>query len=666
MKKLIICMAIVLSALVGLQAVGQTADFRMDDFATGFRNNNSSWRGYVFKPSRDVTILGLYGGSGPNCQGGGFNAAIYEVTVTDFQYTTGEMLRQVQFEGFWHETPEYVPFATLLDLEEDKYYLIAQGRVSSGFGCHYSAESIDVELLRIGSAIIDEWFPNYDSALYPSGSGTGAHLENRTFNFGSTTPVRVLMGFRYLTDVVPADLSNIQTTAIQLEGTTDVVLSGNLTDSGQSSPDQQLTLYFQWATNSSFVNSTFTPAEPFTISGPASDVPFGVTLPGLNSGSTYWVRAVAINEAGQINTDVLYFTVGSMDVGFLVQAIASSGGSVTPTTRAVQSGQTTTFFAQPDVDYVRLDAVGGDCAGGSWDGNTWTTGPITASCTIQINFAPAAASYPVSMDATILMEPSQWFPDNDWDYTVESSDPSVVSAEFTSEGELLLETFSMGSSLITVTATHQQNGEQLIHAFGITVTIPPDILSSPFWPFEPWNPLFEQLVEVHNTSGMDAVGVRLLFSDLADGIVIENQTGTAPDGRAIVDWGAPFPDGATETLSVFYRATGAFRPDEHPPTIEAQFILPHYPDAPDPSGPLIASDVYQLEDGRIIIEFSSVPARTYLIEYSDDGPDGPWIPATTMMIRAGTSLTQWIDTGPPTIPHSATDRRVYRIREALE
>ncbi len=666
MKKLIACLMVTLSALVGLPAAGQTGDFRVENYSTGtIQNNNFLWRGYVFKPSRDVTVLGLYGGSGTSCRSGGFNGAIFEVTVAGNQYTTGDMLRQVQFAADANLTQEYVAFATPLELEEDKYYLMAQGRISSGSGCHYATTSLDFENLRIGSAIIDEWFPNEDRALQPSGSGTGAHLENRTFSFGSTTPVRVLVGFRYLTDVVAADLADVQTTAFQLQGTTDVVLSGNLTDSGQSDPDQQLTLYFEWATNSSFNNSILTPAQPFTINGPASDVPFGVTLTGLNSGSTYWVRAVAINEAGRTDGDALSFTVGSMDVGFPVQAIASSGGSVTPATRAVQAGQTTTFFAQPDAGYVRLDDVGGDCVGGSWDGNTWTTDPITAACTIEINFASEADSYPMSMDAESRLDPSQWFPDNDWVYTVESSDPSVAMAEITPEGELVIESFSMGSSLITVTATNQETGEQLTHVFGITVTLPPDLLSSYFRPFEPWNPRFEQFVEVHNMSGMDAIGVRLLFSDLADGVTIENQSGTAPDGRAMVDWDAPFPAGATETLSVLYTATGAYRPDQHPPTIEAQFILPQHPGVPEQLGAPIASDVYPLADGRVVIEFSSVPGRTYMIEYSDDGPAGPWIPVTTMTVRAGANRTQWIDTGPPTIPHSPTGMRVYRVREVL-
>lgn len=274
--------------------------------------------------------------------------------------------------------------------------------------------------------------------------------------------------------------------------------------------------------------------------------------------------------------------------------------------------------------------------------------------------------FPVSMGSEMLLDPSEWFPENGWEYTVESSDPGVVAAQITPEGQLLLEALGMGSSLITVTATNPQTGEQHSHAFWITVTAQPDVLSSDFRPFEPWNPRFEQLFEVHNNSGFDAIGIRLLFSNLADGITVENQTGFAPDGRAVIDWIAPFPDGATETLSVVYLATGAMRPDQHPSTVEVQFILSQQPGVPDNLGAPFISDFRILPDGRQMLEFASVPGRAYMIEYSDEAPTGQWTPVPTVTITAGANRTQWLNTGPPTIPESTTGMRFYRVREVLQ
>lgn len=389
-QMLIVLLMAAQSAAFAQGAPSGQGDFLVANYSTGtIQNNNYLWRGYVFRPSRDVTVMGLYGGSGINCSAG-FNGAIYEVSVTDTQYATGPMLRQVQFSASENLTQEYVPFSEPLDLDSDRFYLMAQGRVSSGSGCHYATNELDFVNLQIGSAIIAEWFPDEDRALQPSGSGTGGHLEDRTFNFSSTTPIRVLMGFRYETDVESANLADVQTTAFQLDGTNNVVLSGNLSDSGQTQPDQELTLYFEWATSSDFTGSTLQPAEPFTVNGAATDLPFGVTLTGLEPDTTYYVRAVAINEAGRVNGDVLNFTVGDMDVGFPVTATASAGGAVTPATRAVQSGETTTFAAQPEEGFVRADAVGGTCPEGSWSNNTWTTGPITEECTVEISFREPA------------------------------------------------------------------------------------------------------------------------------------------------------------------------------------------------------------------------------------------------------------------------------------
>src|SRR5690606_8964435 len=94
-----------------------------------------------------------------------------------------------------------------------------------------------------------------------------------------------------------------------------------------------------------------------------------------------------------------------------------------------------------------------------------------------------------------------------------------------------------------------------------------------------WNPRFTQEITVRNDDPCDAVGIRLLFSNLKDGIVVENQTGTAPapDGRPAIEIAFDFASGESVDLTVVYVAGGAFRPDQHPPTIEIQYILADLP-----------------------------------------------------------------------------------------
>ncbi|WP_194755258.1 immunoglobulin-like domain-containing protein [Aliidiomarina indica] len=68
---------------------------------------------------------------------------------------------------------------------------------------------------------------------------------------------------------------------------------------------------------------------------------------------------------------------------FTVTAVAESGGSIDPATRTVEQGSTTTFTVTAD-DGFAIDSVTG--CNGSLDGETYTTGQITAACTVTATF----------------------------------------------------------------------------------------------------------------------------------------------------------------------------------------------------------------------------------------------------------------------------------------
>ena len=75
--------------------------------------------------------------------------------------------------------------------------------------------------------------------------------------------------------------------------------------------------------------------------------------------------------------------------------------------------------------------------------------------------------------------------------------------------------------------------------------------------------------------------------------------------------------------------------------------------------------VTMLTDGSTLLEWSSLPDRTYIVEYSEDG--SPWI-AVQPAIRASANRVQWIDRGlPGTASHPAdSGTRLYRVVEAGE
>ncbi|MBZ9613375.1 DUF1566 domain-containing protein [Rheinheimera maricola] len=74
---------------------------------------------------------------------------------------------------------------------------------------------------------------------------------------------------------------------------------------------------------------------------------------------------------------------GTSPVSYTVSTSAGSGGSISPTSKSVQSGQATTFTINANTGYS-IENVSG--CGGSLNGNTYTTSSITADCSISASF----------------------------------------------------------------------------------------------------------------------------------------------------------------------------------------------------------------------------------------------------------------------------------------
>jgi hypothetical protein len=74
---------------------------------------------------------------------------------------------------------------------------------------------------------------------------------------------------------------------------------------------------------------------------------------------------------------------------YTVSTSAGTGGMIAPASWLVSHGSTTTFTITPDTGYS-INAVTG--CGGSLSGDTYTTGPITAVCTVTASFALGTAA----------------------------------------------------------------------------------------------------------------------------------------------------------------------------------------------------------------------------------------------------------------------------------
>jgi hypothetical protein len=164
--------------------------------------------------------------------------------------------------------------------------------------CHFRTENLDFENLEKGSPIIGEWYPREQSQYTIGGPpALGTRVTSGGFSNSFDTQ-RILVGFRYETGVtLPTIVSDLPQPLRQTNG--DVAVSAVLEASGGDVATDETSLYFEISENGEFTqNVELLAAEPFRVLGAQSDIPFSLTITGLNDSKTYHVRPVAINEAG--------------------------------------------------------------------------------------------------------------------------------------------------------------------------------------------------------------------------------------------------------------------------------------------------------------------------------------------------------------------------------
>ena len=105
---------------------------------------------------------------------------------------------------------------------------------------------------------------------------------------------------------------------------------------------------------------------------------------GCGTGS--WVNNIyttpAITGACNVNA-----TFTALPVNHQVTASAGTGGSISPTSRSVPHGSTTSFTVTPQSGFTANRPTG--CGNGSWANNTYTTPAITAPCAVSATFTSA-------------------------------------------------------------------------------------------------------------------------------------------------------------------------------------------------------------------------------------------------------------------------------------
>ncbi|HDY7831464.1 TPA: hypothetical protein RQK25_003304 [Vibrio vulnificus] len=115
---------------------------------------------------------------------------------------------------------------------------------------------------------------------------------------------------------------------------------------------------------------------------------------GTLAGNSYTIAAMSENcVINAVFTPTVY----------TVTASASNGGAISPSTQTANYAGSATFTLTPEAGY-QIDAVTG--CNGSLNGNTYTTGVITAACSVNASFKPLTFAVTASSNAGGAISPS--------------------------------------------------------------------------------------------------------------------------------------------------------------------------------------------------------------------------------------------------------------------
>lgn len=205
-------------------------------------------------------------------------------------------------------------------------------------------------------------------------------------------------------------------------------------------------------------------------------------------------------------------------------------------------------------------------------------------------------------------------------------------------------------------ADFRSQGQDSVCVFARTSAVKAEVIGKPT--INRQTGLLEQSIQITNTSSIGIEGFRLAIDALPEEVVLVNAM--KPDGtleiRRRIDAGESF-----QLVLEFYSPT-RFSSFELSLEAEKAEVSPHSTtDKPGTSTPRCTF----LEDGSLLLEFSSSPGKRHEIHYSDDGEDWKISPVP---IHSASNRVQWIDRGPPRTDSPPSDKssRFYRVREISE
>jgi hypothetical protein len=148
---------------------------------------------------------------------------------------------------------------------------------------------------------------------------------------------------------------------------------------------------------------------------------------------------------------------------------------------------------------------------------------------------------------------------------------------------------------------------------------------------------------------------------LTGGVTLYNATGT--NGWPFVQYNFPLDPGLTAGLTLeFYDPTRAAFSN----SLSVVPIIPPNLGTSGTNGSVAITNIFADYRGtngtRIVVEFGSIPGKTYTILYAATPNATNWLVATPS-VTANANITQWYDDGPPKTASQplSVSTRFYRI-----
>ena len=198
--------------------------------------------------------------------------------------------------------------------------------------------------------------------------------------------------------------------------------------------------WFEWGTDRGTVqngNGTRTSSQTITYNREVS-----AYLSGLTQDTTYYYRLAMTTNGTYVPATTESFTTSTCQAKtYTVDTNAGIGGTISPDSRIVTAGNTTTFSITPDVNYT-INSVSG--CNGHLSGKIYTTGSINSNCTVTANFKANPVS-PTTVN--IVADPNSvpyngkstitWYPNNATSCTASGGSDGWAGPRSTTQGSFL-------------------------------------------------------------------------------------------------------------------------------------------------------------------------------------------------------------------------------------